>query len=123
MITVKPVFGQELSAFFAKERLEFNEFSGCTVARDGEEILGYCTYYIYEKGMTVLSLKPENDLALADGILRSALHIAACRSAMDARYGEGANEELFKKLGFIKNADDKTLNIDLLFGGCKGCAE
>jgi hypothetical protein len=57
---------------------------------------------------------------LADGVLRSALHVAAERSAMDARYVDTAPVELFKKLGFIKDADEHTLNIDKLFGGC-GC--
>ena len=50
---------------------------------------------------------------LADGILRSALHIAAERSIMDARYAENASEELFEKLGFVKNKEEKQLDIEL----------
>ena len=37
---------------------------------------------------------------LADGILRSALHVAAERSAMDARYADAAPMDVLKKLDF-----------------------
>ncbi len=121
MITVKPISGDELAVAFGEAELELNEFSGCVAACDGDEILGKCLYYLYEKGITVCTLSPLDDLALADGILRSALHVAACRSAMDARYSEGAPEATFRALGFIKNADERTLDIDRLFGGCQSC--
>ena len=55
---------------------------------------------------------------LADGILRSALHVAAQSFVLDAFYDDSAPVDLFKRLGFIKNADEKRLDIDKLFGGC-----
>jgi hypothetical protein len=58
---------------------------------------------------------------LADGILRAALHQAAERSAMDARYSPDVPEALLKTLGFIKDADTRTLDIDKLFGSCCSC--
>ncbi len=121
MITVNTISGEELAARFSAAGLELNEFSGGVVARDNSEILGECLYYIYEKGITVLSLAPQDDLSLADGVLRSALHVAACRSAMDARYGETAPEVIFERLGFVKDKSEKTLDIDKLFSPCCSC--
>ena len=119
MISVLPVKDKEkVKMFFEKQNYEFNENSGCVAAMDGDEVLGKCLYYLYEKGITVLSVEPDNDLMLADGILRSALHVAAQRSAMDARYQDKAYETLFKKLDFIKAKEERTLDIDKLFGGC-----
>ena len=60
----------------------------------------------------------KEDLMLADGILRSALHVAAERSAMDAFYNDASDEGFYQKLGFIKSKEEKRLDIDKLFGGC-----
>lgn len=119
MITVSPLKDKKLiENFFQEQNYEFNENSGCVAAMDGDEVLGKCLYYLYEKGITVLSVEPHNDLMLADGILRSALHVAAQRSAMDARYQDKSYETLFEKLDFIKDKEERTLDIDKLFGGC-----
>ncbi len=119
MISVSPIKDRELvKKYFCEKGFEFNENSGLVAALDGQEVLGKCLYYLDEKSITVLSVEPEDDIMLADGILRSALHVAATRSAMDARYADGANEELFNKLGFIRDREEKTLDIDKLFGGC-----
>ncbi len=119
MITVLPCKNvDKISALFKKHNLEATDYSGCVIARSGEEVLGYCLYELYEKGITVLELEPKGDLSLADGVLRSALHVAAQRSAMDARYSDTAPADIFEKLQFILNAEEKTLNINKLFGGC-----
>jgi len=119
MITVLPLAdSKEIKNYFEKEKIPFGDNSGCVTAREKDKVLGYCLYDLDEKGITVHTLYPVDNLMLADGILRSALHIAAQRSAMDARYSSTAPEELFSKLGFIKNAEEKTLDIDKLFGEC-----
>lgn len=124
MITVLPCSSaEEIAEIFGKFGFTPTENSGCVTAKDKDEVLGYCLYELYEKGITILDLTPRDDIMLADGILRSALHVAATISAMDARYAESAPEELFTKLGFVKNADERTLNIDLLFGGCPSCGK
>ena len=68
--------------------------------------------------MTVFAVEPQGDVPLADGILRSALHVAAENFVLDAFYDNCAPVELFRLLAFIKNEDEKRLNIDKLFGGC-----
>ena len=120
MITVAPLNDKkEISEFFKKAGYDYDENSGCVLASAGKETLGFCLYRLYSKGITVLCITPEDDLPLADGILRATLHVAAERSAMDARY-DGKCEVLFDKLGFILDKNEKKLDIDRLFRGC-GC--
>ena len=87
-------------------------------ATDKEIELGYCLYRLDKKTITVFVVEPQNDIPLADGILRSALHVAAENFVLDAFYSDCAPIELFEKLCFIKNLEEKRLNIDKLFGGC-----
>ncbi len=119
MISVLPCHDTaEMESLFNKHNLATDEFSGCVIARTGEETLGYCLYSLTPKTVTVFAVEPQNDIMLADGILRSALHVAAENFVLDAHYADCAPIDLFKKLCFIKNEKEKRLNIDKLFGGC-----
>ena len=119
MISVLPSRDKaEIYALFKKHNIGTDENSGCVIARTGEEVLGYCLYSLDSKKITVFTVEPQDDLMLADGILRSALHVAAQNFVLDAFYDDSAPVDLFKRLGFIKNADEKRLDIDKLFGGC-----
>lgn len=109
---------QTVKDMFLKLGFLFNKKSGCVFAKCKDEELGFCLYELDEKGVCILYLEPEEDIMLADGILRSTLHVAAERSAMNAVYGERVSEKLLKTLDFIKDEEKKTLNIDKLFGGC-----
>ncbi len=108
----------EIKELFEKHNLVADEFSGCVIAREKQNVLGYCIYTLTEKAMTVFAIEPQADIPLADGILRSALHVAAENFVLDTFYDDCAPIELFRTLGFIKNEDEKRLNIDKLFGGC-----
>ncbi|MBO4433537.1 MAG: hypothetical protein J5852_08405 [Clostridia bacterium] len=119
MITVSPIKDKEkITAYFNKAGINITDNAGCVAAKCGEETLGFCLYDLTDKGITVLYIEPKDDLSLADGILRSTLHVAASRSAMDARYEGEENGELFRKLGFVLDKADKKLDIDKLFRGC-----
>ncbi len=119
MISVLPCRDKkEIERLFKKHNLQTNEFSGCVIASEKQTVLGYCLYNLNKQQMMVLSLEPQGDIPLADGILRSALHVAAENFVLDARYDDCAPVGLFEILGFIKNESEKTLNIDKLFGGC-----
>ena len=122
MLTLKvPQTKEEIKSLYEKNNIAFGDNSSAVVARSKDEVLGYCLFELYEKGITILYIEPTDDLMLADGILRSALHVAAERSAMDARYAETADESLFERLFFIKNKQERKLDIDKLFGGCCSC--
>lgn len=119
MISVIPSKDKiKIEELFKKHGLPTDEFSSCVIAREKEEILGYALYELTPKTITIYAIEPQGDIPLADGILRSALHVAAENFVLDARYSEEAPKELFEVLGFIKNSEEKTLNIDKLFGGC-----
>lgn len=121
MITVSPEKDKSIvEKLFSQNGVAASDFSSAVIAKFGDEILGYCLYDLEERKITVHKISPEEDIMLADGILRSALHVASERSIMDAYYSELAPEALFDKIGFIKNREEKTLDIDKLFGGC-GC--
>lgn len=120
MITISPEKDNTvIKKLFSENKIEINPYSSAVIAKFGDEVLGYCLYELDAKKIVIHKVSPEDDIMLADGILRSALHVAAERSAMDARYSEFADEKLFEKLGFIKNQAERTLDIDKLFGGCK----
>ncbi len=119
MITVLPEKDIKITeAVFKEKGVPFTGDAGMVTAKSGEEILGRCLYYLTESQMTVLLLEPKDDLLMADGVLRSALHIAAERFVLDAVYGENTESEIFKKLGFIKDEKERKLDTDKLFGGC-----
>ena len=119
MISVLPCRDeQKVEELFSKHNLATSEYSSCVIARQNDEVLGYCLYNLTPKTMTVFAVEPQSDIPLADGILRSALHVAAENFVLDAFYDECAPVELFRLLNFIKNEDEKRLNIDKLFGGC-----
>ena len=119
MISVLPCRDSaKIKELFTLNKLTVNEYSGCVIAEQNGEMLGYCLYDLTQKAMTVFVVEPQNDVPLADGILRSALHVAAENFVLDAFYAECAPIELFRLLNFIKNEDEKRLNIDMLFGGC-----
>lgn len=121
MITISPIENlQRLEELFKNHGLFIGENASGVEAKFENESLGYCLFDLDDKGILIHILEPKDDIMMADGILRSALHVAAERSRMNAVYSMGAPEELFEKLGFILDKEKRTLNIDKLFGGC-GC--
>lgn len=124
MITVLPVKdNSKVSFLFETNGIEFTSESAAVEAKEKEKVCGYCLFYMNEKEIVIEKIEPLNDIFLADGILRSALHVAVCNNINSAFYGENAPEELFKKLKFILNEENKELNINKLFESCCGCAD
>ena len=119
MISVIPCYDKQvIEKMFKNHKLAVDEFSGCVIATQKDEVLGYCLYSLNKKNITVFAVEPQSDIPLADGILRSALHVAAENFVIDAFYDDCAPVDLFRTLGFIKNECEKRLDIDKLFGGC-----
>ena len=122
MITLGPINDKSrVEKIFKERNLAFTQYSGCVAAECSEEVLGVCLYELTPDKMTVLYIEPIGDIALADGILRSTLHVAAERSIMSAFYAETVSEDFLNKIGFIKNAQEKSLEIDKLFKSCCSC--
>ncbi len=122
MITLKTIDNkQEVKEYFEKENLSYNESSNCLCASDGQEVLGYCLFDIDSKSIMIRAISPQDDIYLCDGILRSSLHVACERGITEAFYSDKAPEKIFKLLNFIKDENQKSLNIEKLFESCCGC--
>ena len=113
---------KQIADFFKSKGLLPCENSGCVVCKNGEELLGLCLYDLSDK-MVIRYIEPIEDIALADGILRSTLHVATERFVTDSFYADTVPEEFFKKIGFIKNQDEKRLDTDKLFKSCQSCGK
>lgn len=111
-----------LAPLYKEKGLPLEADCMAAVAYFGKEVLGYCLFKLTSEKLTVLALNPENDIMLADGILRSALHIGVANEVMTAFYEDSAPENLFKKLGFL-GEEPKSLKVEKLFESCKGCAK
>ena len=114
---------EEIENIFLEKGITFSEFSGCVTAKNGDKLLGRCLYDLDKEKITVHYIEPLNDIPLADGILRSTLHVAAERSVMNAFYADTVPEDFLKIIGFIKNSDEKSLDIDKLFKSCQSCGK
>ncbi len=124
MISLAPVRDKnKVKSVFTENGIEFTENSGCVTAMQGDELLGFSLYDLDSKRMVVKYLEPLSDIGLADGILRSTLHVAAERSIMDAFYAETLPEDFLNKIGFIKDENERRLDIDKLFKSCSNCGK
>ena len=113
MITVLPVLDKgELLDIYSKYNVQLSVNSSATVARNGEQFLGVCLFEITKEDIIITELSPLDDLMLADGILRSALHIADYRGIFKAYYNNDNLTGVLKRLDFIKNDDEKSLKIE-----------
>ncbi len=122
MISVLPSKDkEEIKSLFKKANLDYNENSGCVIAGCDGETLGYCLYFLDEKQMTILEIEPKNNLSLADGILRSAIHNAVCANVIAVHYSENAPEEIFEKLEFIADKNLRKLDVSKLYKSCHSC--
>ena len=124
MISLAPLSDKnKIKTIFSEKGIEYTENSGCVTAMQGDELLGLSLYDLDAKKMLVKYIEPLNDIGLADGILRSTLHVAAERSIMDAFYDSTLPEDFLNKIAFIKNQDEKKLDIDKLFKSCASCGK
>lgn len=121
MLVLKPTDDKNLiKEYYEKENIPFSDKSNLLMATDREEVLGYCLFDI-NSALTVYKIEPLNDIFLLDGVLRSTLHVGCERGMTDAFYTDTAPVAVFERLGFVKNKEEKRLDIDKLFQSCCGC--
>lgn len=124
MIALAPLNDNDkIKSIFIEKGIEYTDNSGCVTAMQGTDLLGLCLYELDSKKMTVKYIEPLSDIGLADGILRSTLHVAAESSIMDAFYADSLPEDFLNKIGFIKDGTEKRLDIDKLFKSCASCGK
>ncbi|MBR4973502.1 MAG: hypothetical protein IKY45_03455 [Clostridia bacterium] len=122
MLSLSPLKDrEEIKEIFKQKNIEYTEFSGVVSAVCQNETLGMCLYNLTKDKMVILYIEPIADIPLADGILRSTLHVAAEKSIMNAFYADTVPEDFLRKIDFIKSDAEKTLEIDKLFKSCCNC--
>lgn len=122
MITVLPVEDIEIKkSLYAKHMLKCASTSMAVSASDGDKQLGYGLFDLNDERFLLYVLEPMDDKWLADGVLRSALHVSHHRGIDWAFYDEIAPVELIRSLGFIENDEKQTLDIGKLFSSCRNC--
>ncbi len=123
MIEIHPLREKsELAELYKNSGVLMNENSVAVTAKDGDEVLGFCLFDECKDGLVIHALEPTDDLFLADGILRSALHVGVENGIMTAFYSETAPLNVFEKLKFIKNAEKRELSVEKLFSSCQNCS-
>lgn len=119
MITVLPIKEKErIEKLFCEHGLVYSESSCVSEAIENQKCVGLSFYNITESEITVLNIVCENNIFLVDGLLRSTLHVAVCNNIHNAFYNDTAPVEMFKKLNFISDQNEKRLNINKLFESC-----
>ena len=113
---------QEIFEFYKNIHIDFASDCGVMIAKERGEIIGYCTFILTDKNITITHIHPSDDVYLADGILRSALHIADFRGITSAFYSNTVDFNLLKMLNFIKDEENQTIKIEKLHESCSSCS-
>ena len=122
MLKILPINEKEkIIYFYQQENLSYNDNSGIVVASFCEEILGYAAFDLFDDKIIITEISPLNDIMLADGILRSALHIADYRGINEAFYSNEKLTLLLNKLDFIKDTQKMSIKIEKLHESCCSC--
>jgi hypothetical protein len=108
--------------FFNKASVEMNENSLCIRAMDKDDCLGFCLLEIDGSAAKILYIFPEDDRLLADGLLRTALHVGNERGITEAFYGEKVSEDLLERINFLEEKSEKRLKLQNLFTDCCCCS-
>ena len=90
-------------------------------AMNRDECLGFALFVINAREETVFAVEPKSDVMLADGLLRSALHVGTERGITDAFYSGEDYIELFSKINFIEDLEFKKLKLQNLYSDCCCC--
>lgn len=87
-------------------------------ATDKGEVIAYTVFTIGSDALTLERVVPENDPLMFDGMVRSTLHVAAERGLDTAYYTDGVDETALNRFRFVKEKEEKTLDIGILFADC-----
>ena len=113
---------QATQNLYSENGISYSTDISCAIAaKDTQEILGYCLFDITKDKMTIKLIHPQDDIVMADSLLRSALFIAANRQIIDVFWESPVTFELIDRLGFVKNAENNAIDVTNLFSSCKNC--
>lgn len=110
-----------VAELYNKAGLLYDDRKLAVRAMFSNEVLGYCLFEIKDNIATVFSVEPSSDIMLADGLLRSALHVGNERGITEAFYSSSKYEALFEKINFLEDKEQKKLKLKNLFSDCCHC--
>ena len=113
MFTIKREFDESIL-----KKLDVPNGEMAYVARDGEDISGFCVYRLNGDTVEITALDAGGDLGLADGIARAAMASCEDGAAYVAVVGEG--EALKKFAKGIALPDGGRLEISSVLKQCHG---
>lgn len=90
-------------------------------ATDKEEIIAYTVFTVKGSEAVIEHIVPEDDVMLADGMIRSTIHVALSRGAVEVYYGKNVSEKLLGTLAFVLDSEKRLLDSDKLYRAC--CCE
>ncbi len=106
---------------FESVNLEYKDDFLAIRAMDKENCLGFALFSIEENVETIFSVEPKNDRMLADGLLRSALHVGCERGVTEAYYSGENYLDLYEKIDFVEDKAKHKLKLQNLFTDCCCC--
>ncbi len=122
MITVLPYRKpEEIEDLFKQNNIPFNDGGVAVKATDKDKLLGYALLTIVGGKLEFLYLEYFGDTLMADGIIRSALHLGTENGVTEAYLKNDSAKPIFKTLGFLIG-DTEEINISKLFLPC-GCGK
>lgn len=122
MLKILPINEKEkIIHYYQQNNLCCNENSGIVIASFSDETLGFAAFDLFDDKIIITEISPLNDIMLADGILRSALHVADFRGISKAFYNNDKLTELLNQLNFIDNAEKMSIKIEKLHESCCSC--
>ena len=107
-----------LKDLYKQNGIELLEGSAAVDACQKGDCLGYCLFTETENSVVIRKIEPRADLPLADGLIRSVIHIGFQNGRNEAYWENDADTDIFSKLGFIKNTEKKELKSEKLFESC-----
>lgn len=122
MLEIKKTDMKNAQLLCSQKGLEY--VSGIThvmLAKDKEKVIGSCVFDLSDNKMTIRDIEPGKDMIMTDSMLRSALFLAANRGIEDVFYAENIKSDTIERLGFMKNPQEKSIDITNLFSTCKNC--
>ncbi len=122
MVRVKPVDEQEIELYFKQHNIEICDGAMAMVAIEGENTVGSAVFSLTEDKLTLLSvIYPEKDLFICDLTSRAVMNYGVNRGKLYCELGEKAPYKEFVLFGFIKSAEEKSVNIIKTFTMCTNC--
>ena len=112
---------QKIDELLSRVGAEPAENRGVMAAVDRDEVLSFSVFSLNADSMTIEYIVPEDDIPLADGMLRSTIHVGLTRGKNEVFYADTVSLKLLETLRFIKDPERKLLNSDKLFQSCCDC--